>query len=104
MFEGNDAGSESDFGAQTHEIENRTIWHHTAASASAASDLFLAKYADPLVIALPDCPSFYHYRTDVGDDVAVTQAFKGISSDTFRIPSVDIDMSQGSIKFRGFKV
>lgn len=103
-FAGNDAGSESDFGAQTHVIEGRTVWHHTSASASVASALFLSKYADPLVIALPVSPSFYHYRTDVGDDITLTQAFKGISGDTFRIQSVDIDVSQGSIKHRGFKV
>jgi len=103
-FAGNDAGSESDFGAQTHVIEDRTIWHTTSASASAASTLFLAKYADPLVVALPMGPSFYHYRTDVGDLITLTQAFKGISGDTFRMQSVDMDFSQGSIKFRGYKV
>jgi len=103
VFAGNDAGSESAFGEQTHVIEDRTVWHATAASATAASSLFLAKYADPLVIALPQGPSFYHYRTDVGDEITLTQAFKGISGDTFRIQSVDMNVSQGSINFRGYK-
>lgn len=103
-YEGNDAGSEANFGAQTHVIEDRTIWHTTTASATAGSNVFLGKYADPLIIALPDSPFFYHYRTDVGDRITLSQAFKGISTDNFRIQSLDMDMSRGAIKFRGFWV
>ena len=101
---GNDAGSEANFGAQTHVIEDRTVWHDTVASATQGSNLFLGKYADPLIIALPDSPFFYHYRTDVGDRITLSQTFKGISTDNFRIQSVDMDVSRGAIKFRGFFV
>lgn len=103
-FAGNDAGSETNFGPQTHVIEDRTVWHDTVASATQGSNLFLGKYADPLIIALPDSPFFYHYRTDVGDVITLTQSFKGISTDNFRIQSLDIDFSAGGIKFRGFFV
>ncbi len=103
-YAGNDAGSESNFGAQTHVIEDRTVWHSTVASATAGSNLFLGKYADPLIIALPDSPFFYHFRTDVGDRITLSQSFKGISTDNFRIQSMDMDFSRGAIKFRGFFV
>lgn len=104
LYAGNDAASEGNYGAQTYLIEDRTVWHDTLASATAGSNLFLGKYSDPLIIALPDSPFFYHYRTDVGDRITLTQAFKGISTDNFRIQSVDIDLSAGGIKFRGFWV
>jgi len=103
-YAGNDAASEANYGAQTHIIEDRTVWHDTLASATAGSNLFLGKYSDPLIIAIPHCPSFYHYRTDVGDRITLTQAFKGISTDNFRIQSVDMDVSMGEIRFRGFWV
>lgn len=102
VYNGNDAGSESDYGATTHVIEDRTVWHDDAASAEAGSDVFLAKYADPLVVANIACPSLNHFRTDVGDLITVTQAFKGISSDTFRLQAVDLDLSGISAKFRGY--
>lgn len=103
-FAGNDAGSEGNFGAQTHVIEDRTVWHTTVASATAGSNLFLGKYGDPLIIAGIDSPFFKHYRTDVGDVITISQAFKSISTDNFRIQSVDMDWSMGAIKFRGFFV
>lgn len=103
-YAGNDAASESNYGAQTHSIEDRTVWHNTLASATAGSNLFLGKYSDPLIVAIIDSPFFKHYRTDVGDRITLTQAFKGISTDNFRIQAVDMDVSRGAIKFRGFWV
>ena len=86
---------------------NRFVWHDTSSSADTAATYIATRYGTPRKwITLQ--PSLYGFRTEIGDDITVSETLKGISSASVLVTDIlainlDPDSDEaGTVTLRGY--
>jgi len=96
-----------DFGVKDFLENNRFVWHNDSTSADTAASNIAARYGWPRKWVTLQ-PTLYGMRTEIGDDITVTETLKGISSASVIVTDIlainlDPDSDEaGTVILRGY--